>query len=81
MKLIYKDDKCVLIKFDEKAEALRQQGWLGDEAEARIFYPEHGTREVRIFKDNGESYVLKEDSNDPMIRMKISKLLKFANDN
>lgn len=82
MKLIYKDDKCTLIAFDESVRELRKQGWLGDEIEARIFYPngKRGDREIRVFKRNGESYVLKEHANDEMIDMKIRKIIAFANE-
>lgn len=78
MKIVYKDARCTLIKFDEKPFDLRKQGWLGDEAEARIFKADLGAVEIRIFKDNGESYVLNPDSKDIMVRMKASKLLEFA---
>ena len=82
MELVYKDDHCTIIKFNESVSVLRQQGWLGDECEARVFYPGEShnpdRREIRIFKENGESYVLKRGT-DAMVDMKIEKIMKFAN--
>lgn len=87
MKLKFKNEHCVIIEFDESKEALRQQGWLGDEVEARIFNPignwqtNYLNNEVRIFKSNGESYVLSKESEDRMIKMKLNKIFTFANNN
>lgn len=87
MKLKFKDEHCVIIEFDESKEVLRQQGWLGDEVEARIFNPtgnwrtNHLSNEIRIFKSNGESYVLSKESEDRMIKMKLNKIFTFANNN
>lgn len=78
MKLIYADKKCVLVKFDEKPSELRKQGWLGDELEARVFTIDYATTEIRIFKDNGESYVLNADSKDPMVRYKVKLIMDFV---
>lgn len=81
MKVSFRSEKCTIIKFDESQAELRRNGWLGDESEARIFKPNACSQEIRIFKDNGESYVLREDCYDPMVRMKIDKIIEFANAN
>ena len=78
MKVTYKDDKCIMIVFNEDHQTLRRNGWLGDESEARIFKPNSIDREIRIFKNNGESYILNETSSDEMVRMKIRKILELA---
>jgi hypothetical protein len=80
MKVTFRNEQCIIIKFDEKRNELRQNGWLGDEDEARIFKVGMN-REIRIFKTNGESYVLSEDSKDAMVKMKANKLIEFVNKN
>lgn len=79
MIVTYKSDRCVMIKVIESQEELRQHGWMGDEKEIRVFYPsgkpDANNREIRVFKANGESYVLKDASNDEMVNMKIRIIL------
>ena len=77
MKVTYKADDCILIDFTENSLELRKQGWLGDEEQARL-YKADGILEIRVFKRNGESYVLSEDSKDQMVRMKARKLKDVA---
>lgn len=82
MSVMYKEEKCTMIKFHDSQDVLRAEGWLGDEDLARIYYPcgrnDVASREIRIFKSNNESYVLKPDSNDKMVMMKIRKILEVA---
>ena len=81
MVVTYKSDRCAMIKVIEPQEELRQLGWMGDEKEIRVFYPtgklDANVREIRVFKANGESYVLKESSNDEMVNMKVRIILNI----
>ena len=80
MRITYKDERCIIIDFTESKGLLRRLGWLGDEEQARLFKVDDKL-EIRIFKNNGESYSLNEDSKDPMVKMKIKSLLDFAKEN
>ena len=79
MKEVLRTSTCTLIKFDETKEQLIQFGWLGEEDVARIYRIGENT-EIRIFKKDGQSYMLDQRSKDFMVQAKIKKLLNFEHD-
>ena len=80
MKAIKVTGNAVIIEFDETKEKLIEEGWLGDEDIARVFTEVPGIDEVRIFKKDGQSYVISEYSNDFMSKRKALMLKRIADD-
>lgn len=80
MKVKKQTENSVLITFDESVDKMIADGWVGDEKSARVFWLGNNVApsEIRVYKNNGESYVLPRNSKDEMTSYKYDVLLRFA---
>lgn len=75
--LVSETARSIILEFEGTKDQLIEHGWLGNETIARVFI-QGSNVEIRVFKDDGESYVLSDKSTDFMVRRKYETIKQIA---